>query len=429
MNKVFLKSVSAKNFASFAEEVNFTCIADGSKKEHQLNTFKVGDYTINKVSYIYGANGSGKTFFCKIIREIQRIIAVSPLSVIKDTNLKIMFQNDGILDQIKNFAFDINYINKPTTLSIELIIEDTTYHYEFSLLNDKVVYELLTKKNRRTEKILERFSPDFQDIILKSELKSFDYNKKVVKDDALCLVMAAMLNNNFANMILDAIKSINVFNMTSPLLKPVEQKAFSEERIKEYIKILRKADPTIKNMQIIYEEEEIERQKFNIEDFENKEIIKTRTKVDVKTEHFLYDNKIEVESGIDSIDFFKAESMGTIKLFTILPYLFDILEKGGILFVDEIENGFHLSLVKEIINLFSNEESNPNNAQLICTSHQPLLLSENVKKDQVWIVSKDKYGKSSLNRLSNKSFSRTKINIANKILEGSFGCNPDKFFE
>ena len=51
----------------------------------------------------------------------------------------------------------------------------------------------------------------------------------------------------------------------------------------------------------------------------------------------------------------------------------NILESGGVLVIDEIENGLHLSLAKEIIGLFTYEESNPNHAQLICTSHQPLL--------------------------------------------------------
>ena len=66
MQKIILKSVMAENFASFANRVVFTCVADESKKEYQMNTFQAGEDTINKVSYVYGANGSGKTFFCKI---------------------------------------------------------------------------------------------------------------------------------------------------------------------------------------------------------------------------------------------------------------------------------------------------------------------------------------------------------------------------
>jgi hypothetical protein len=37
----------------------------------------------------------------------------------------------------------------------------------------------------------------------------------VVRDDALCLAMAAMLNNSLANKILSEIMSYNVINMAS----------------------------------------------------------------------------------------------------------------------------------------------------------------------------------------------------------------------
>lgn len=428
METAILKSISAENFASFAEKVIFTCVADGSKKEYAMNTFEAGDDVINKVSYVYGANGSGKTFFCKILREIQRMIALSPLSMMKSSQIKALFPGEELLKPISKFAFDIAYQDLPTTLGIEMIIDNVTYHYEFSVLGEKIVHELLTKKYRRTEKILERTSPSFQDITVRSELKSFEDTKRVVKEDALCLVMAAMLNNDFANMLVDAIKEINIFNMTSPRLNPGEMEAFSEERIEKYVKILQKADPTIRGMDVKFEEEEVARQKVDSNDFENREIIQTKTTVGVKTNHALYDHGVEIESGTDQIDFFKDESLGTVKLFTTLPHLYNVLEKGGILVLDEIENGLHPALVKEMISLFINEESNPHHAQLICTTHQPLLVSENVKRDQVWILSKDEFGKSSLKRLSDKRFSRTKVNLTNKILEGALGCNPEKFF-
>ena len=88
----------------------------------------------------------------------------------------------------------------------------------------------------------------------------------------------------------------------------------------------------------------------------------------------------------------------------------------------------HLSLAKEIVDIFISEESNPNHAQLICTSHQPLLLDGNFRRDQVWIATKDEYGKSTLRRLSEKKTSRAKVNLTRQILEGAFGCNPDLFF-
>lgn len=52
MNNVTLKSISAENFASFADRVTFTAETDSSKKENLENTFVVGGMRINKVSFL-----------------------------------------------------------------------------------------------------------------------------------------------------------------------------------------------------------------------------------------------------------------------------------------------------------------------------------------------------------------------------------------
>lgn len=428
MNNIVLKSLAVENYASFAERILFTTEIDSSKKEYPENTFEIADKGFNKVSFLYGANGSGKTFFCKILREIKRILSWSPLMGMNNSQLLSLPQFKGIDAPVKPFAFDKAYQNRPTKFEIEIVINKTTYHYEFNILGKTIVSELLTKKFKRTEKLLERTSPSFKDIVLRSELKDFENKKQAVKGESLCLPIAALLNNELATKIVDAIQGIQVVSMTAARLKPAKSKeSFSDQRLKKYLDILKKADPTLRDIRVSFEEKEIDRQKIETDDFENREIIATKTTVGVDTAHAVYENGKETSS--TPITFFADESLGTVKLFTALPYLFDVLEKGGILFIDEIENGLHLSLAKEIIGLFINEESNPHHAQLICTSHQPLLISGNFRRDQVWVASKDKYGKSMLHRLNECKTSRAKVNLANRILEGAFGCNPDIFFK
>lgn len=428
MSQVVLKSIYCENYSVFADAQEFTCVSDYSKKEHSMNTFIAGDEEINKVSFIYGANGAGKTYFCKIIREIQRIIKYSPLPMINDKKLQAMLQSGDISNKTNGFLFDLEYNDKPTKFGIEMIINNITYYYEFSILDGKIIFELLTKKYRRTEKILIRTTSNNKDIILKSELKSFENTKRVVREDALCLAMAAILNNELAQTIVDAINSISIFNMATPQLDPARLELFSETKMNEYTNIISKADPTIRKMNIELSEEEVNRQKSELDDFENRELIQTQIRVGVKTEHALFDYGKELNERTDKLDFFNDESLGTVKLFTTLPYLFDVLETGGVLILDEIENGLHFSLVKELIALFTNVKRNPNNAQLICTTHQPLLINENVKRDQVWVIAKNKVGKSKIQRLSNDSSSRASSSLTNKIIEGALGCLPEHFF-
>lgn len=428
MNNIILKYLSVENFASFANKVEFTTQIDSGKKELVKKEFTCNGMSFNKVSFIYGANGSGKTFFCKIIREIHRLLEWSMITATNNSKLLSLPQFKGIGEPVATFAFDAAYKEKPTSFAIEIVIEGVTYRYEFSLLQKKVVYELLTKKNKRTEKLMERKSTSYKDIILKSDLKGFESNKNVVKEEALCLSAAALLNNDLAGKIYDAIMDIQVVSMTAATLKPKNsKKAFSDERLQKYIEIMRKADPTIRDIKVSFEESEVEHQNVDEDDFENREVIVKKTTVAVESTHAMYSNGEEIEG--KPIKFFADESLGTVKLFTALPYLFDVLEEGGVLIIDEIENGLHLFLAKELVNLFMDERTNPNNAQLICTTHQPLLLEGEFRRDQVWVVSKDEYAKSYLHRLSDLKTSRAKVNLVNKILEGAFVCNPDRFFE
>lgn len=430
MNSIVLKSLFTENFASFAHKVFFTTEIDSSKKEHLNNTFSSGDLRFNRVSFIYGTNGAGKTFYCKILKEIQRLLSLSPVLASPNASQILSTpQFEDLAGPVKPFAFDTSSGSKPTTLGLELVLSGTIYHYEFSIKGNTVVRELLTKKYRRTEKLLERLSPSSEDITLRSELKGFEPIKHIVRPDALCLSMAAMMNNEMAKELYSAICQIDVISMALGKIDTApSDSAFSDERIRKYVQILRNADPTIRNIKVSSSEEEIARQKVGADDFENREIIMKKLTVSVESTHAVYDDGEESEAQVP-IKFFADESLGTIKLFTLLPPLFDVLETGGVLVIDELENGLHLALAKEIIQLFSNPETNPNNAQLICTSHQPLLLDGEFRRDQVWVAVKDIYGKSQLCRLSTRKTAHAKVNLTAQILKGAFGCNPQLFFD
>ena len=95
------------------------------------------------------------------------MILLSPLYTIKDLQTGVLSKE--FKKQIPYFIFDIEHEEIPITLGADFIIEDVTYHYEFSILKQKIIHELLRRKYRRTEKILERTSPNYQDITLKYE--------------------------------------------------------------------------------------------------------------------------------------------------------------------------------------------------------------------------------------------------------------------
>ena len=428
MKNAILKSISATNFGPFNGTIEFdmeTSVPKGQIIEN--HTFFAGDnQQFNKIAYIYGANGSGKSNFCKIILQIQRAIMLSPIRASNNPQLLDMLPlKDELAVQRNYFKFDVSGKGRETSYSVQILIDDVLYTYSFSIAeNNDVVSEKLTKKKRRTETILERTSPKFDSITLKSELKSFQDNVHVVKDNALCLSMASFLNNKLATFLVATITNIQVVNMAAMRgLSNLSEETFSAEKKEEYLRILKSADPTLEDIQVEFNEKKVEKHSLDSDDLENRAVVLKSVRVDVKSTHSIYDNHKAVSQS--ELPFLQIESNGTIKLLDILPTIFDALSTGNILIVDEIENGLHPTVVKKMIELFYNPETNPYNAQLICTTHNILLINEAVQRDEVWLMDKNEYGESSMKHISDISGLRSYDKLGQKMIEGAFGAMPN----
>lgn len=419
-----LESFRVSNFASFKDEVCITTLSNSSKKELiDTNTFECRGNRYNKVTYIYGANGSGKTNLLVALNRIRKTIIMSTVIGARSNKLlEVPVIRKELNTPIENFKFDTDSKSKPTLFGLDIVIDDILYSYEFEILDGKIISELLTKKNKRKEVLIKRTSPSFEDIVLRSELAKFKPNVSVVRENSLCLAMAALLNNKLANEIINEIMGIDIINMASMDGNTrFDEENTSKEFVDRYLKILKSVDPTLKNL-IINLEENAEIPLDEDDEFQSKDVIVKKIRVDVSSVHDVY-KKREKVSEIE-LPFLKYESSGTIKLFGILPSIFEALDTGGVLFIDEIENGLHPLIVEFIVNLFNDAEMNPKNAQLICSTHNTLLL-EKCRRDQVWFMDKNQYGESKLLRLSDFLNIRKSDNISEKYLKGVFGAIPN----
>lgn len=426
MANIILKSLKVKNFGPFADEVRFTTVTDKSKKELIENTFSLGDDSFNRISLIFGANGSGKSNFCKAIKQIQGLINLSPILASNNPQLLELQPikiSAGEMD--KHFLFDKNAGNVPSEYAIEIVMDGITYNYSFATLNGLITAEKLTKKKLRTETILLRTAPEFSSITLKSELSGFLPNVSVVKDRALCLSMAAFLNNPLASQLVAAISNISVVNMANLNgLRHITKENFTEDIREKCLRILRVAEPTMDDLSVEFTEEKVDKQKvpMGADDLEGRELIIRNIRVDVQSTHSVYQEGAIVDQIL--LPFLKHESTGTIKMLSILPLLFSALEAGSPIVIDELENGLHPNIVQRILELFKSPETNPLNSQLICTSHSITMAEKGVRRDQVWVISKDAYGRSSMKRISEYPGTRTTDNIAEKYLQCAFGDIP-----
>ena len=88
---------------------------------------------------------------------------------------------------------------------------------------------------------------------------------------------------------------------------------------------------------------------------------------------------------------FFSESAGTRHVVHVFPSLNFALETGGAAVMDALDNDLHADLVDEILGWFRREDTNPRNAQLICSLHS-LSVLDDLEKEEVFIVQKDRAG-------------------------------------
>jgi len=101
-----------------------------------------------------------------------------------------------------------------------------------------------------------------------------------------------------------------------------------------------------------------------------------------------------------------------------------VIDKGCVLFVDELNNSMHPKMVRFLISMINNPEINKNNAQLIFSTHDTSLLdNELFRRDQIWFTEKDASNSTKLYPLSD--FTPRKNEALEKgYLNGRYGAIP-----
>ncbi|MBR1757288.1 MAG: ATP-binding protein [Lachnospiraceae bacterium] len=79
-------------------------------------------------------------------------------------------------------------------------------------------------------------------------------------------------------------------------------------------------------------------------------------------------------------------SSGTVKGMIIFTLAQEVLQKGGYLVVDEIENHFNKEIVTTLMRFFMDSDLNKNGGSLIFSTHYPELLDEYDRNDSIYIT-------------------------------------------
>lgn len=405
---------SFENYASFQQEATFTMLASTGSEYLETNSFQIGKDRLLKSALIYGPNGSGKTNWVKAIRFMREIVLLSVL------NVELLKQNDV-------FKFNDLSSSRETKFEISFVNAGTVYEYGFSILKGDITAEWLSRKVVRNSSVFTRSSAAWESISLKGEMKKAEKIKRFTRNNSLFLTTAAMFNIDEAKEIMNWFNDLYILgpDYASPglTIRYLEKDKANKAKL---LKLLKIADLGIQDFSYEIKDKK-EEDETNKEEQKSEKLL-TRTKkisrkIDLKTKHHVYDDSKKKIAELE-LAFLKYQSEGTIKYFEILGPMLDGLENGKTLIIDEIDARLHTGVLSYILALFNSLDKNLQNGQLICNTHNTLLLDEEIRRDQVWFIQKDKYGSSELYCLDDFSDVRKDDLKLKKYLLGVYGAIP-----
>lgn len=104
----------------------------------------------------------------------------------------------------------------------------------------------------------------------------------------------------------------------------------------------------------------------------------------------------KTDSKLYGLDADRIESVGTMRLISIMPVIISALRSGAVLVMDELDASLHPMIVMNLITIFHNDGVNTNGAQIIFNTHNPIYLNHSLlRRDEIKFVERDKETKSS----------------------------------
>ena len=148
--------------------------------------------------------------------------------------------------------------------------------------------------------------------------------------------------------------------------------------------------------------------------------------LDIKTDFNVFDSDKNVVAKKDVYleKDFGFHSDGTYRLLSILGLILKVLDKGGVIVIDEIDSKLNFLVVDYIIKAFNSINRNVNNAQLIATAHNVQLMDGDVRRDQIYFTSKNEFGATDIYTLFDFKDVRKNDLFSKKYLAGFYSAIP-----
>ena len=375
---------SFKNFKSFREEATLDLSAT-KITEFSNRIVTVGNEKILPIAAIYGANAGGKSNIYNAFEYMSEYVA----------NSFKYGDEEEKYEELKPtpFLFDSSSADKESSFEVYFTLpgdkNEKTYNYGFCVNKEGVTEEWLNAKARTARKYNTVFyrGTSEDELDLSGFPKSSRDNIKVALEKQVLIVsLGAKLKISKCKAIRDWFLSNEFADFGDPFtnffMSRRLPKGFVEDKEiqKKVVEYFASFDEHIMDFRVekVPQEEDKKEERYKIGAL-----------------HQMVDTKEMTEIPLG------MESAGTLKMFALYPELQEVLEKGSVFFIDELNARLHPLLVRNFLLTFLNSEINTNHAQLVFTTHDTWQLSNQLlRRDEIWFVEKDDRGISTLYSLA-----------------------------
>ncbi len=410
---------TVRNFLSIREPASLSLVK-GSGDELQDTNVMVPDAPgtppLVRSAAIYGPNAAGKSNLIKALQIMRRLVLKSASE-----------SQAGEPLPVTPFLLDEDSTGQPCEFEVHFISEGVRYQYGFAATRERVTEEwLLAYPKARPQRWIDRRYDEERQTYVWGSMDKLSGKKQLwqeaTRPNALFLSTAIQLNNQQLQPVFKWFSDtlhVAGFGRWHPGFSM--ELCGEDDARKEVVSFLRAADIDIDDVELEQEKFDINALPDDMPDPVKDELarkFRDKSIVSVKTVHVL-DNGKEVLFDLED------ESDGTQKIFALAGPWLDTLEHGYVLVIDELHDNLHPLIVRFLVKLFHDPETNPRNAQLIFTTHDTSILDQEVfRRDQVWFCEKDESRSTVLFPLTDFRPRKKVENLERGYLSGRYGALP-----
>ena len=416
-----LLEFTVENHRSFYDRRTISMQAQKLSENAKDNVVNELSYDILKTLAVYGANSSGKS---NLVDALQTMKFCVLSSVKLNPNDTLPYEPFLLLKGNTN----------PSLFETSFLKEEYCYRYGFTYNQTEIVEEWLFRKTTKRSKEQALFIRNYEGIAFEDEKFPDGVGlESKVNGNRLFLSLCAQLGGEISSQVISWFEKD--FHVVSGLNNQ-EYRLFSQMQFHQRKANSQKALDFFKTLQLGFDEISTREEEVSIPDGLPKEFLPLLTKevagkkrIEIESIHNIYDKNGFVCGSI-KFPFDEKESSGTRKLFDMSGPIFDTLDKGTILVVDELDAKMHPLISQQIIRLFNNPATNPRNAQLIFTTHDTHLLSSKMlRRDQIWFTEKNRSEQTDLYCLTDivlpdGTKPRNDANYEKNYIAGRYGAVP-----